>query len=78
MIIPKKPIDTRSTAERITPEYRAARAARETKREVLATQRIQASHDKAVALGIVDQNGKRIKKDLPPDMQLDWDRSLGE
>lgn len=77
-MIPEKPIDTRSTAERITPEYRAARAVRESKREILATERIQASRAKAVALGIVDQNGRRIKKDLPPDMQPGGDRSLGE
>lgn len=78
MTIPEKPIDARSTAERITPEYRSDRADREVKRNILAGERIRASHDKAVAFGIIDENGKRIKKDLPPDMQPGSERSLGE
>ena len=71
-------IDTRSSAERITPEYREKRTAREAKREVLATQRIQASHETLLALGYVDENGKRLKKELPQDMQPGSDRALGE
>ena len=61
----------------ITPEYRAARAEREAKREVLATKRIRASHEKAVALGIVDASGKRIRASLPADMLPGSDRDFG-
>jgi hypothetical protein len=61
----------------ITPEYRQRRAERETRREALATKRIRASHDKAVALGIVDESGKRLKTSLPADMQPGSDRDFG-
>lgn len=61
----------------ITPEYRAARAEREAKREVLATKRIRAAHEKAVALGIVDASGKRLRANLPADMQPGSDRDFG-
>jgi hypothetical protein len=61
----------------ITPEYRQRRAERETRREALATKRIRASHDKAVALGIIDESGKRLKATLPADMQPGSDRDFG-
>ncbi len=61
----------------ISPEYRLARAEREAKRELLAEKRIRASHEKAVALGIIDASGKRLRASLPADMLPGSDRDFG-
>lgn len=39
--------------------------------------RIHRTFAKAVALGIIDQNGNRLRKELPPDMQPGADRDFG-
>ena len=61
----------------ITPEYRQRRAEREQRRELLAAKNIRASYDKALALGIIDLTGKRIKTTLPADMLPGSDRDFG-
>jgi hypothetical protein len=39
--------------------------------------RIRASVEKLIAMGIVDKDGKRIKKEFPADMQPGADRDFG-
>jgi hypothetical protein len=39
--------------------------------------RIRASVERLIALGIVDKDGNRIKKELPADMQPGADRDFG-
>ncbi len=69
-----EPMKTRDTAVPVSSESRADWEAR---RRVEAAKRIQASHDKAVALGIIDASGKRIRKLLPTDMTPGLDRDFG-
>jgi hypothetical protein len=60
-----------------TPEFLAEQAAIDKRVREEGANRIRRSCERLIALGIVDKDGKRIKKELPADMQPGADRDFG-
>jgi hypothetical protein len=60
-----------------SPEYLAEQAAIDKRVREEGAKRIRRSCERLIALGIVDKDGNRIKKELPADMQPGADRDFG-
>ena len=60
-----------------SPEYLAEHRARMERVLEEGGKRIRRSCERAIALGIIDKEGNRIKKELPADMQPGADRDFG-
>lgn len=60
-----------------SPEYLAEQEAIEKRVREEGAKRIRASVERLIALGIVDKDGNRLKKELPADMQQGADRDFG-
>jgi hypothetical protein len=58
-------------------EFLAEQAAIDKRVREEGANRIRRSCERLIALGIVDKDGKRIKKELPADMQPGADRDFG-
>ena len=57
-----------------SPEFLAEQAAIDKRVREEGAKRIRQSVERLIALGIVDKNGNRLKKELPADMQPGADR----
>jgi hypothetical protein len=60
-----------------SPEYLAEQDAIEKRVREEGAKRIRRSVERLIAMGIVDKDGNRIKKELPADMQPGADRDFG-
>jgi hypothetical protein len=60
-----------------SPEFLAEQAAIDKRVREEGAKRIRRSCERLEALGIVDKDGNRIKKELPADMQPGADRDFG-
>ena len=60
-----------------SPEYLAEQDAIEKRVREEGAKRIRRSVERLIAMGIVDKDGNRIKKELPTDMQPGADRDFG-
>jgi hypothetical protein len=60
-----------------SPEYLAQQEAIEKRVREEGAIRIRRSVERLIALGIVDKDGNRLKKELPADMQPGADRDFG-
>jgi hypothetical protein len=60
-----------------SPEYLAEHEAVMARVREEGAQRIRRSCERLIALGIVDKDGNRLKKELPADMQPGADRDFG-
>jgi hypothetical protein len=60
-----------------TPEYLAEHRALMDRVLEEGGKRIRRSVERAIAMGIIDKDGNRIKKELPADMQPGADRDFG-
>jgi hypothetical protein len=60
-----------------SPEYLAEHRALMDRVLEEGGRRIRASCERAIALGIIDKDGNRLKKELPADMQPGADRDFG-
>ncbi|MGA3264340.1 MAG: hypothetical protein ABSC47_09890 [Terracidiphilus sp.] len=60
-----------------SPEFLAEQAAIDKRVREEGAKRIRRSCERLIALGIVDKDGNRIKKELPADMQPGADRDFG-
>jgi hypothetical protein len=60
-----------------SPEFLAEQEAIDKRVREEGARRIRRSCERLEALGIVDKDGKRIKKELPADMQPGADRDFG-
>jgi hypothetical protein len=69
-----KAVDVKKT---YSPEYLAEHEAIMARVREEGTKRIRRSCERLIALGIVDKDGNRIKKELPADMQPGADRDFG-
>jgi hypothetical protein len=58
-------------------EFLAEQAAIDKRVREEGATRIRASVERLIALGIVDKDGNRLKKELPADMQPGADRDFG-
>ena len=75
--VPLDSLETVPVQKTFSPEYLTERE--RVLNEVMAEgeRRIHRSFARGVALGIIDQNGKRIKTELPADMLPGSDRDFG-
>jgi hypothetical protein len=60
-----------------SPEYLAEHEAVMARVREEGAKRIRRSVERLIALGIVDKDGNRLKKELPADMQPGADRDFG-
>jgi hypothetical protein len=60
-----------------SPEYLAEHEAVMARLREKGAKRIRRSVERAIALGIIDKDGNRLKKELPPDMLPGADRDFG-
>ena len=60
-----------------SPEFLAEQAAIDKRVREEGAKRIRRSCERLIALGIVDKDGNRLKKELPADMQPGADRDFG-
>ena len=60
-----------------SPEFLAEQEAIDKRVREEGAKRIRASVERLIALGIVDKDGNRLKKELPADMQPGADRDFG-
>ena len=60
-----------------SPEFLAEQAAIDKRVREEGAKRIRQSVEKLIALGIVDKDGNRLKKELPADMLPGADRDFG-
>jgi hypothetical protein len=60
-----------------SPEYLAEQAAIMARVREEGAKRIRRDCDRLLAMGIVDKNGNRLKKELPADMLPGADRDFG-
>ena len=60
-----------------TPEFLAEQEAIEKRVREEGAKRIRASVERLIAMGIVDKDGNRLKKELPADMLPGADRDFG-
>jgi hypothetical protein len=60
-----------------SPEFLAEQEAIEKRVREEGAKRIRASVERLIAMGIVDKDGNRLKKELPADMQPGADRDFG-
>ena len=60
-----------------SPEYLAEHEAVMARVREEGARRIRRSVERLIALGIVDKDGNRLKKELPADMQPGADRDFG-
>jgi hypothetical protein len=60
-----------------SPEYLAEQDAIEKRVREEGAKRIRRSVERLIAMGIVDKDGNRIKKELPADRQPGADRDFG-
>ena len=59
------------------PEFLAEQAAIEKRVREEGAKRIRRSVERAIAMGIIDKDGNRLKKELPADMRPGADRDFG-
>jgi hypothetical protein len=59
------------------PEFLAEHEAVMARVREEGAKRIRRSVERAIAMGIIDKDGNRLKKDLPADMQPGADRDFG-
>ena len=60
-----------------SPEFLAEQEAIDKRVREEGAKRIRRSVERLIALGFYDQDGNRLKKELPADMQPDADRDFG-
>jgi hypothetical protein len=60
-----------------SPEFLAEQEAIEKRVREEGAKRIRRSVERAIAMGIIDKDGNRLKKELPADMQPGADRDFG-
>jgi hypothetical protein len=60
-----------------SPEFLAEQAAIDKRVREEGAKRIRRSCERLIAMGIVDKDGNRIKKELPADMRPGMDRDFG-
>ena len=60
-----------------SPEFLAEHEAVMARVREEGAKRIRRSVERAIAMGIIDKDGNRIKKELPADMQPGADRDFG-
>ncbi len=65
------------TTKTYSPEYLAEQEAIEKRLREDGATRIRRSVERLIALGIVDKDGNRLKKELPADMLPGADRDFG-
>jgi hypothetical protein len=73
-------VDTPKTAyvkKTYSPEYLAEHRALMARVLEEGGKRIRRSVERAIAMGIIDKDGNRLKKELPADMQPGADRDFG-
>jgi hypothetical protein len=66
-----------SVIKTYSPEFLAEQEAIDQRVREEGAKRIRRSVEKLIALGIVDKDGNRLKKELPADMQPGADRDFG-
>ena len=66
-----------SVKKTYSPEYLAEHEAVMARVREEGAKRIRRSCERLIALGIVDKDGNRLKKELPADMQPGADRDFG-
>jgi hypothetical protein len=66
-----------SVKKTYSPEYLAEHRALMARVLEEGGKRIRRSCERAIAMGIIDKDGNRIKKELPADMQPGADRDFG-
>ena len=60
-----------------SPEFLAEQAAIDKRVREEGARRIRRSVERAIAMGIIDKDGNRLKKELPADMLPGADRDFG-
>jgi hypothetical protein len=82
-VVPKPDESTADTAKadyvkrRYSPEYLAEHRALMDRVLEEGGKRIRRSVERAIAMGIIDKDGNRLKKELPADMLPGADRDFG-
>jgi hypothetical protein len=66
-----------SVKKTYSPEFLAEQEAIEKRVREEGAKRIRRSVERAIAMGIIDKDGNRLKKELPADMQPGADRDFG-
>jgi hypothetical protein len=78
--IEKGAVETQQTEyvkKTYSAEFLAEQAAIDLRVREEGARRIRRSVERAIALGIIDKDGNRLKKELPPDMLHGEDRDFG-
>jgi hypothetical protein len=75
--VPPDGLETMPAQKPFSPEYLAEREAIMARVREEGAKRIRRSCERLEAMGIIDKDGNRLKKDLPPDMLPDADRDFG-
>jgi hypothetical protein len=66
-----------SVKKTYSPEFLAEQEAIDKRVREEGARRIRRSVERAIAMGIIDKDGNRLKKELPADMQPGADRDFG-
>jgi len=75
--VPPDGLEAMPAQKTFSPEYLAEREAIMARVREEGAKRIRRSCERLEAMGIIDKDGNRLKKDLPPDMLPDADRDFG-